>query len=333
MACLAIGNITPLIGKIKAGAANVIRIMNGAVQVWPCLECNPDSQVLIGTQRWTLCNLNVTTYSDGTPIPEAASDMDWWLAPFGAWCHVNGDPANDAIYGKLYNSNAMEGIWDQESRDDPDFRLSLAPDGYHIPNAGEWQQLFASFGTTNGVIVGNKLKEIGFQHWNANNTGGNNQSGFTALGAGWRVQNNPGGYFDFLASTKYWSSTPVLGSFYSAFNIFSVNQAAGLFSENGTPSRAYVGCSVRLIKNINTFYINSSATYCFNGGCVLTDPITQNVEVYSGDSVLVTGSYIYTDIALTIPYTTGPFIDNDTYIFSVNSLGQLTILCTKYSTC
>ena len=68
----------------------------------------------------------------------------------------------------------MEGIWDSESQNDPDFRLSLAPDGYHIPNAGEWQQLFASFGTTNGVIVGNKMKEIGFQHCNANNTGGNN---------------------------------------------------------------------------------------------------------------------------------------------------------------
>ena len=38
MACFKIGNITPLIGKLKAGATNVIRIMNGTVQVWPCIE-------------------------------------------------------------------------------------------------------------------------------------------------------------------------------------------------------------------------------------------------------------------------------------------------------
>ena len=299
----------------------------------PCPNCVEGSQVVIGTQRWAVCNLNVTTYSDGTPIPEAASDMDWWLAPFGAWCHVDGDPANDAIYGKLYNSRALEGIWDSESRDDPEFRLKLAPDGYHIPTAGEWTQLYFAFGTSDGILIGNKLKEIGFCHWDANNTGGNNQSGFTALGAGYRVQDSPGGYFDFKARTKYWSSTPVLGAFYSAFNIFSGNQAAGLFLESGNEGRAYVGCSVRLIKDVYNHYINSSATYCVFGFCVLADPVTQNIEVYSLDSPLVEGSYIYTNTALTIPYTTGPFIDNDTYIFNVNSLGQLSITCTKGDGC
>lgn len=35
MADFKIGNITPLVGNIKAGSTDVIRIMNGAVQVWP----------------------------------------------------------------------------------------------------------------------------------------------------------------------------------------------------------------------------------------------------------------------------------------------------------
>jgi hypothetical protein len=35
MADFKIGNITPLLGNLKAGSTDVIRIMNGAVQVWP----------------------------------------------------------------------------------------------------------------------------------------------------------------------------------------------------------------------------------------------------------------------------------------------------------
>jgi hypothetical protein len=35
MADFKIGNITPLVGNLKAGSTDVIRIMNGTVQVWP----------------------------------------------------------------------------------------------------------------------------------------------------------------------------------------------------------------------------------------------------------------------------------------------------------
>lgn len=36
MACFKIGDIIPSVGNIKVGSTNVIRIMNGSVQVWPC---------------------------------------------------------------------------------------------------------------------------------------------------------------------------------------------------------------------------------------------------------------------------------------------------------
>ena len=35
MADFKIGNITPLVGNLKAGSTDVIRVMNGSVQVWP----------------------------------------------------------------------------------------------------------------------------------------------------------------------------------------------------------------------------------------------------------------------------------------------------------
>ena len=38
MADFKIGNITPLVGNLKAGSTDVIRVMNGSVQVWPPTE-------------------------------------------------------------------------------------------------------------------------------------------------------------------------------------------------------------------------------------------------------------------------------------------------------
>jgi len=42
MADFKIGNITPLVGNLKAGSTDVIRVMNGSVQVWPptVILCN-----------------------------------------------------------------------------------------------------------------------------------------------------------------------------------------------------------------------------------------------------------------------------------------------------
>jgi hypothetical protein len=37
MACFKIGDIIPSLGNIKAGSTDVIRIMNGPIQVWPCI--------------------------------------------------------------------------------------------------------------------------------------------------------------------------------------------------------------------------------------------------------------------------------------------------------
>ena len=56
MADFKIGNITPLLGNLKAGSTDVIRIMNGAVQVWPIVTPPEDICVTNYAASMVQCN-------------------------------------------------------------------------------------------------------------------------------------------------------------------------------------------------------------------------------------------------------------------------------------
>jgi uncharacterized protein (TIGR02145 family) len=89
----------------------------------------PDKSVTIGTQVWMKENLNVSTFRNGEPIPEAKTAEEWKAAGEAkqpAWCYYDNDPKNGAKYGKLYNWYAVN---------DP---RGIAPVGWHVPNNSEW---------------------------------------------------------------------------------------------------------------------------------------------------------------------------------------------------
>ena len=111
-------NLTTIQAIIATQAAQMIVLQAQIISLLP-------TTVLIGTQTWNRKNLNVTTYRDGTPIPEVQGATAWANLTTGAWCHYNNDPANDAIYGKLYNWYAVN-----DSR-------GLAPAGFHVPTNTE----------------------------------------------------------------------------------------------------------------------------------------------------------------------------------------------------
>lgn len=103
--------------------------------------------VTIGTQVWTTKNLNVTTFRNGDPIPQAKSIDEWEAAGDNkqpAWCYLNYNPKNGTKYGVLYNWYALN-----------DTR-GLAPLGYHLPSDTEWETLISYFG--NSENAGMKLK-------------------------------------------------------------------------------------------------------------------------------------------------------------------------------
>ena len=193
---------------------------------------------------WTKKNLNVSKYSDGTPIPQVTDPTQWATLQTGAWCYYNNDPANGAVYGKLYNWFAVVGIHDIASISDTSLRKKLAPQGWHIPSDGEWTALTNCFGGFGLGDVGGKLKSTGTALWQAPNTGATNESGFTGVPGGSRSIN---GVWNFNIGAKgiWWSNTSSTG--YNAAWTYSMSYNAN--SVTRFDDRMKFGFSVRCVKD------------------------------------------------------------------------------------
>jgi uncharacterized protein (TIGR02145 family) len=157
---------------------------------------------VIGTQTWTTKNLDVTTYSDGTVIPQVTDPVAWDMLTTGAWCYYNNDSANGTTYGKLYNWYAVAGIWNEASKTDATQRKKLAPTGYHIPSDSEWTTLTTFLGGQ--TVAGGKMKTTGTSLWLAPNTDATNSSGFTGLPEGFRGSY---GVFHYIGNSGFWWSS------------------------------------------------------------------------------------------------------------------------------
>ncbi len=135
--------------------------------------------ITIGNQIWSQKNLDVSTYLNGDPIPQVTDSVEWANLTTGAWCYYNNDPANGAIYGKLYNWYALA---------DP---RGIAPQGWHISTHADWDTLGLFLGID---VASNKLRTTGTNEdgnglWRTPNTGATNEVGFSALPGGHREAN------------------------------------------------------------------------------------------------------------------------------------------------
>jgi len=161
--------------------------------------------VAIGSQCWFKENLRSAHYRNGDPIPGELSDAAWTSTTAGAQAVYNEDPANLALYGRLYNGFAVE-----DSR-------GVCPAGWHVPSDQEWMELEMELGMTaeqanstglRGTDEGTRLKSqsSGFSAWNGTNT-----SGFSGLPAGGRSFDSG---FGSLSNLGHWwtSSSAASGS-------------------------------------------------------------------------------------------------------------------------
>lgn len=148
-------------------------------------------EVKIGKQVWMAENLNVSTFRNGDPIPQAKTAEEWAKATENkqpAWCYYENNAENGKTYGLLYNWYAVN-----------DAR-GLAPAGYHIPTFAEWTTLTDYLG---GVeVAGTKMKST--SGWNENGNG-TNSSGFNGLPGGYR--NLIGTFLNIGRNGCWWSST------------------------------------------------------------------------------------------------------------------------------
>ncbi len=145
--------------------------------------------VTIGKQKWNQKNLNVTTFRNGSVIPQVQDADDWIVAGLfrePAWCYYQTPNGIDSSCGMLYNWYAVN-----------DAR-GLAPKGWHIATKEEWATLNKSI---KGKDAAAKMKSS--TGWK---TAGTNASGFSAKAGGNRNYGN-GRFFDLGSSAFWWTAT------------------------------------------------------------------------------------------------------------------------------
>lgn len=196
-----------------------------------CSDCVPGMDITIGTQQWSNCNLDVTTYRNGDIIPQVTDPSAWAGLTTGAWCYYNNLSSNGVTYGKLYNWYAVNDI------------RGLAPINYHIPTDDEWTTLITYLG--GDTVAGGKLKEIGACHCLTPNVDATNSSGFTGLSGGLRIDD--GTFYNIGIVGNWWSSTENDPA-YAWYRLFGCNDETSGRSNYDKAG----GLSVRLIRDEET---------------------------------------------------------------------------------
>jgi uncharacterized protein (TIGR02145 family) len=186
------------------------------------IDGNVYETVQIGDQIWTTTNLKTTHYRNGDPIPTGYSNSEWSNlddTDTGAYAEYPEDEDSQSeatcggncseVYGYLYNWYAV------------DDARGLAPEGWHIPTDEEWQELVNFYGGSS--IAGAFLKESGYNHWEFPNDGANNESGFTALPAGYRDYSY--GEYHFMGDLGYFWSSSEFGAIHAWRRLFDNNDS------------------------------------------------------------------------------------------------------------
>jgi uncharacterized protein (TIGR02145 family) len=196
--------------------------------------------VSIGYQVWLKENLKTTKYTDGGSIPNVTDDNAWKSATSGAYCWYNNDAATYRDpYGAMYNWYAVS-------------TGKLCPSGWHVPSSAEWDEMVLALDPdaqlTNieqSTIAGGKLKETGTVHWLTPNPA-TNETGFTAVPGGYRVNVGTGVGFMWINSWGEWyTSTEYSNGTVGERNIRYINSS--VYKDNQNISVKWYGMSVRCV--------------------------------------------------------------------------------------
>jgi len=190
---------------------------------------------------WMAENLKVTSYNNGDPIPFIPDTDAWFDDSLGAYCYWENDPSFVPDYGNLYKFTVVQ---------DP---RGLCPTGWHVPTTSEWNQLrdLVEDYSTSTASISAQLRDDGVDFWSAESVSGNNYSGFSARGGGFRGSDNGFGEFQLFGQlASFWSSTEytdLAGN--ERATSFSIGNASGGPSLFGSEYFGSTGLSVRCIKD------------------------------------------------------------------------------------
>ena len=198
-------NILPIIVVSLAFFAQCTNLNNTVTDA----DGNLYHTVKIGKQVWTVENLRTTKFNDGTPIPYVIDNSIWGTLATPAYCYYDNTTDENHIrkYGALYNWYAVD-------------TKKLAPAGWHVPSALDWD-LLKSYLITNGYnwegtttenwiakSLAAKTDWVTFTVSGAigNDLTKNNSSGFSALPGGYRGRAS-GNFLNFGMGGCWWNAT------------------------------------------------------------------------------------------------------------------------------
>lgn len=238
---------------IRAYAVNRDDTLYGKVRSFNTSVADVDGNiyktVTIVNQTWFAENLKTTRYNDGTPLLYVPDNTMWeslyMSATQGAYCWLDNDPHNKEIYGAIYDFRALGDYRISDEEHDK----NLCPVGWHVPGGNEWFEMISGIDPKayyrKGAIFRNFrqgpvsdtagifLSEAGYEHWKVENNPATNETGFTNLPGGARMQNGV-----FVRDRGSYST-------YKAGETWSV-WTKGVGFVHGHPGRGY---SVRCIKD------------------------------------------------------------------------------------
>lgn len=149
--------------------------------------------IWIGAQKWMA--VNVVDFIPNVPL---VNDINTWAAlTTPACCYYNGNP--EAIHcagGLLFNAYAIS-----------DINAATNGNGYwRVPTDSDFTELGNFLGGSS--VAGGKLKSntpSATTYWSSPNTGADNSSGFSAIGAGFR--GTGGSFLELNQTGAFWTST------------------------------------------------------------------------------------------------------------------------------
>ena len=201
-----------------------------------------------GDQEWATQNANVSTYRDGTPIPEVDNNdhSTFYYATTGVYMQTD--------YGKFYNWYAIMGIHDNDLSTP---NKQFAPEGWHVPSRSEWETLrdylIANGYNYDGTTTGNKIAKamasaLDWYEYDSSgavgtNQGSNNSSWFNAFPygvvSGDAVHNSVG------QNASFWTTTYTTTNYATIFNLSYISPSLNMI----TVSLFGRGHSVRFVKD------------------------------------------------------------------------------------
>lgn len=155
-------------------------------------------------------------------------------------------------FGALYNHYAAVDL------------RNIANTGWHVPTKIEQQVLKDNIdlsGTYTSNTVGAKLKEIGTTYWGT--SGGTNDFGFNARGAGWR--SGVDGTFLSLNQFNFCWADGTYTHFTGNWYCTKLDKDNAIYNCNNVVASDY-GVSIRLIKDSTSLSDGQSGTYIGNDG-------------------------------------------------------------------